>query len=194
MKSFLIILTVLSLQFSKAGNAYAEYTSQSFIQLADFNGPIDLSAVDVDMIEAGVFYLSNIYREQKGKSVLTYNENLSDAAYLHSVQMEKYNFFNHVNRKNRILGTLEKRVLYAGYSNFQTIAENIFYGYIDLSKIGTYKELCSFIVDNFVASKEHRLNILSNDIKEGGNGIFFESNAKNGFWYFYFTQDFGSQL
>ena len=177
-----------------ADNAYVGYTNASFVLSADFNAAIDLNNVNVELIEAGVFYLSNIYREERNLTSLNYNDKLSEAAYLHSQQMDKYNFFNHVNRKNRSLGSLDKRVAYVGYNHFETIAENIFYGYVNVKEPGTYRELCQFILDNFTASKEHEDNILAKDIKEAGNGIFFQSTTKGDYWYFYFTQDFGSRL
>lgn len=189
--AFVVILSNLVLF---ADNAYQNYSAEDFMQLYDFNHSINLSNVDLDLIEAGVYFLANQYRVEKGTYTIRYNEALSNAAYLHSEQMEKYDFFDHVNRKNRTLSSLEKRVQHVGYGNFETIAENIFYGYINLAKPGSYKQLCEFILDNFIASKEHRMNILATDIKETGNGVFFEPQSKNGFWYFYFTQDFGSQL
>lgn len=189
--AFVVILSNLILF---ADNAYQNYSSEDFLQLYDFNHSIDLSNVDLDLIEAGVYFLSNEYRAQKETFPLQYNDVLSNAAYLHSEQMEKYGFFDHTNRKNKTLSTLEKRVQEVGYRNFETIAENIFYGYIHLAKPSTYRELCQLILDNFIESKDHRMNLLAANVKKMGNGVFFESKSKNGFWYFYFTQDFGRQF
>ena len=180
--------------FSFAHNSYGALKPNEFLTLPSFNATINMAQVDIELIEAGVFHLSNEYRKKKSKDALSYNEQLSYAAYLHSEQMHIYKFFDHTNKKNNMLSSLEKRAIHAGYRNYNTLAENIFYGYINIQDIGTYKELSAFIVDAFISSKGHRDNLLANDVLEMGCGIYFDTIAKDGYWYFNFTQDFGSAV
>lgn len=167
--------------------------SEEFMNSSRFNSAIDLDAVDHYLIEMGVLYLSNEYRQKKGKQALAYNTNLSLAAFLHSEQMQSHRFFAHVNKRNKQLSSMDKRATAAGYHAYQTLAENIYYGAVDISNPQTYRELCSSIVDAFIQSKGHRVNLLATDVHDMGCGISFEKEIKQGYWYFYFTQDFGKQ-
>lgn len=194
MKSVFIFLFSPLFMFCLAGNSYMSYSQEEFEHLNAFNKPIDLNNIDLALIKAGVFYLTNVYRLNKNKALLSYSEQLSFAAYTHSEQMRTYHFFDHVNKKNRDLSTLEKRAQYAGYINYTALAENIFYGYVDLRNAGSYMDLCAFIVDAFISSKEHKENLLAQDVNDIGCGISFDTQTNYGFWYFYFTQDFGSTL
>ena len=191
----LVFITSILLNFSLvAGNSYAYMEKDEFLEDISFQSNIDLAQINPQLIEAGVFHLTNENRLKKNKNALTYNEALSFAAYTHSEQMQTFRFFDHVNKRNKSLSSLEKRAEYAAYRNYQSLAENIFYGYIDARNPGTYEELCSFIVKSFIASKGHRDNLLAKDLKEMGCGIYFETKLKDGYWYFYFTQDFGTQI
>lgn len=190
---FILLFSTIQL-LSYADNSYANYSHEEFIHLKAFNAPVDFASVDIALIEAGVFYFTNEYRIKKNRTILNYNENLSFAAYTHSEQMQMHRFFDHVNKKNSLLSTLEKRANYAGYIHYSTLAENIFYGYLDLKNIVSYRALCTYIVDAFISSKEHRENLLARDIDEIGCGIYFDKQLKDGYWYFNFTQDFGSTL
>lgn len=158
------------------------------------NNEIILNSIDIVLLENSVIYLSNQYRLQKGKKVLTYNKQLSHAAYLHSSQMVEHNFFNHINPYNKTLRDIENRAKYVGYKNYETLSENILYGYIDIEEVGSYKDLATLILNNFIESKGHKDNLLDYKINEIGCGIAFEQSIKDGYWYFYFTQDFGKRL
>lgn len=192
MKCLIKLLIILSFSFTRGANPYCNYSDKQFLDLPAFHQEIDISNVDAALIEAGVFFLTNSYRSSKKIAPLQYQENLSDAAYLHSEQMQMHHFFDHTNRKNKALFTLDKRVEYVNYLNYSYLAENIFLGYVDLRKPGTYKELCEFIVQNFIESQGHKENLLAKEAKELGCGIYFNKEASNGYWYFYFTQDFGA--
>ena len=158
-----------------------------------FNERINVKAIDRNLIELGVLYLTNIYRKRKGKSALSYNANLSDAAYIHSQQMQSFQFFAHNNKQNKSLETIDKRAAVAGYESSITLAENIYYGAINTQDPSSYYELCKAIVNAFIQSKGHRSNLLAADVEDMGCGVYFEDSLENTFWYFYFTQDFGKQ-
>lgn len=172
------------------GNPYADMPSEDFIQQAFFLETINLNSVDFELIEAGVFHLTNKYRKEKGQKSLEYQGALSDAAYLHSKEMTEKRFFDHYNRYNKSLATISNRADYVHYTQYETLAENIFYGYLDLRNPGSYYDLCNFILQNFIKSKGHRENLLAKDVNEIGCGIYFENKLKDGYIYFNFTQDF----
>lgn len=158
-----------------------------------FNERINIKAIDYNLIELGVSYLTNIYRKKKGKSALNYNPNLSDAAYMHSQQMQSFHFFAHNNKRNKSLETIDKRAAVAGYDSFITLAENIYYGALDTQNPSSYYELCNAIVNAFIQSKGHQSNLLATDVEDMGCGVYFEKSLENTYWHFYFTQDFGKQ-
>jgi uncharacterized protein YkwD len=190
-KKLLSILFMNILFSSLFSSNVLSLTTEEFIMSTEFNAIIDLSSVDSELIEHGVLHLSNSYRFNKGKHLLNYNNQLGKAALMHSEQMSKYRFFAHVNKRNKQLSTMDKRAAVAGYADYQTLAENIYYGGLDVSEATSYRALCLTIVNAFISSKGHRLNLLASDLDDMGCGIHFEENLDNGYWHFYFTQDFG---
>lgn len=191
MYRLVIIFFILSALLAKASNPYAEMPKEDFFKQAFLLKSIDLGSVDLELIEAGVFHLTNKYRQEKGQKSLKYQGNLSDAAYLHSKEMTEKHFFDHNNRYNKTLATLSDRAKHVHYTRYETLAENIFYGYIDVDNPGSYYDLCNFIVQSFIKSKGHRENLIAKDINEIGCGIYFVNKLKDGYIYFNFTQDFG---
>lgn len=158
------------------------------------NNEINLNNIDISLLENSVIYLSNQYRLEKGKHVVNYNKQLNHAAYIHSKQMVLHDFFDHINPYEKQFRDLDNRANFVHYNDYQTLSENIIYGYIDLKNVGTYKDLAKYIVNSFIESKGHRDNLLANDVDEIGCGIAFEQKTRNGYWYFYFTQDFGKRF
>lgn len=193
MKKLLIIIILGVLFFDLPARNLADLSADEFILSSSFNSPIDLKAVDSYLIELGVLHLSNQYRVEKGRVPLSYNQSLAQAAIMHSEQMQSYRFFAHINKRNSQLSTMDRRATAVGYVNYQSLAENIYYGAIELDDPKTYRELCSTIVNAFIESKGHRVNLLASDINDMGCGIYFEQSIQQGYWYFYFTQDFGKQ-
>lgn len=187
----ILIFFVLPFISTKGNNPYAAMPKEDFFKQSFLLQKIDLSNLDYELIEAGVFHLSNKYRQEKGRYSLEYQENLSYAAYLHSKEMSEKHFFNHNNRYTKNLATLADRASFVNYKGYETLAENIFYGYVELRNPGNYYDLCNFIVQSFISSKGHRENLLAKDINEIGCGIHFLNKIKDGYVYFNFTQDFG---
>lgn len=185
---------VLSFSVSFGQNNYANMPENEFLNSNAFNSAILLQNVDVDLIEIGVFHLTNQTREKYKLKPLVYNQQLSNAAYLHSTEMTEKNFFDHTNKYNKKLATLDKRIDYVGYINYVEIAENIQYTYIEIGKATTYKALCQEIVKNFIKSSEHKKIMLDKNLKEMGCGVSFTKKVKDGYWYFNITEDFGSKF
>lgn len=193
MRIFLIIIALNGFLLNVEASNLENLSLKEFLQLDKFNQAVDLRAIDTEMIELGVWHLSNVYRSNKGKYPLDYNTYLGEAAQLHSDQMQMHNFFSHDNKKNKDLSTLDKRAEAGGYKNYQVLAENIYYSSINIYNPQTYFEVCLEIVQAFATSKGHRQNLLANDVLDMGCGIQFDEKSKQGFLYYYFTQNFGKQ-
>lgn len=193
MRIFLIIIALQAFFLGTKASTWENLSLKEFLQLDKFNEPIDLWSVDTELIELGVWHLSNIYRANKGKYPLDYDTALSGAAQLHSDQMQLYSFFSHENKKNKNLNTVDKRASAAGYSNYQVLAENIYYSSVNIYQPQTYFEVCLEIVQAFAKSKGHKENLLANDVQDMGCGIQFDKQSKQGFLYYYFTQNFGTR-
>lgn len=190
---FLFLHIALVLALSIQANPYTTMGAEEFLYSNKFNSPINLQQIDVELIEAGVFFLTNQYRLEKKKEQLDYNASLAKGALIHSQQMEKYNFFDHVNRKNKTLARLDNRMNYVGYLHYQTLAENIYYGYLSVLEETSYKDVAQTITQAFINSKGHRQNLVASDVTEMGGGFCIAPPLKGPFLYYYFTQDFGAR-
>lgn len=180
--------------FSFEGLAQSEYVKNNlFSNIKKLNSVIDLQDVDYDLINLIVLHYTNEHRVKKQNKRLIYNKNLGNSALLHSLEMKKYNFFSHINKRNRKYRNLEDRAKFVSYQGYLALAENLYYGFIDLSAISTYKELGKKITQAFIDSRSHNLNLLDKDLKEIGQALVFKNKAENGFIYYYFTQSFGTR-
>jgi len=168
------------------------YSYTTFNSKLKKDSVIDIKNIDTKLISSGVLYYTNIYRKSKRKKKLLYSLKLEKAASIHSSEMEKHNFFDHTNRKNRKFRNLDDRIDYVGYSTFLEIAENIYYGFVNLNDIETYSEISNTITEAFIASRTHKLNLLDKGLKEIGMKIVFTKDADEQFLYYYFTQNFGT--
>ena len=191
MRIFLTIIMLGGILNPLKASDLSDLSLEDFLQLERFYDTIELDQIDTEMIELGVWHLSNVYRLKNGKPALEYNINLDSAAQLHSDQMQLYGFFSHDNKKNKALGTLDKRAETSGYNNWWFLAENIYSGFISTSNPCSYFEICVKIVQAFIDSKGHRENLLSTDVNEMGCGIQFDTSSAYGWLDYCFTENFG---
>ncbi|RQD69621.1 MAG: hypothetical protein D5S00_06365 [Tindallia sp. MSAO_Bac2] len=105
-----------------------------------------------------MFDLVNAIRERKGLTELGWREDLSEVAYLHSVDMSENRFFNH---QSPTSGDPADRVRAAGIS-FRRVLENIAMGQMD--SIEAHEGLMN--------SPGHRENILHQEVNALGTGAF----------------------
>jgi uncharacterized protein YkwD len=185
---------LLLLLFSFEGLAQSEYVKNNlFSNIKKLNSVIDLQNVDYDLINLIVLHYTNEHRVKKKNKRLIYNKTLGNSALLHSLEMKTYNFFSHTNKRNRKYRNLEDRAKFVSYQEYVALAENLYYGFIDLRAISTYKELGKTITQAFIDSRSHNLNLLDKDLTEIGQALVFKNKAENGFIYYYFTQSFGTR-
>ena len=126
---------------------------------------------DKYIAEQLVFEFTNAFRGLHGLSALKWNDNLRDAARVHSEDMNARNFISHVNPDGK--GACD-RIAAAGYDG-KNCAENI-------AKIGSGFNVIDG-VDGWINSSGHRANILTSVCNEIGVGVSGD----------YATQNFGKQ-
>jgi len=192
---------------------YYKYNEKNFKKFENFNNIINVKNIDYPLLHAAVFYYTNIERVKRGLKPLKWNLNLEIAAYNHSKDMVKRNFFDHLSDKN-----VRNRGLLAGIVN-PYIAENIGINYAlkykagkgyythekssslngeyrfsyndnesDLIPFHSYLSLAEESVKSWMNSSGHRNNILSKNGLELGIGVYLKID--NGWPKFYCTQNF----
>lgn len=149
---------------------------------------------DYKLVSLGVMFYTNKHRYNKYKHVLNYSEILEKSARIHSLEMKKHNFFAHINKLNKELRDIDDRANYVNYNNYKELAENIYYGFVDLRNLPTYRDLISTITKAFIHSKSHNENLLNKRVEQMGCYLVFEDKNKDGFLHYYFTQSLGSQF
>jgi uncharacterized protein YkwD len=121
-----------------------------------------------------VIELVNIEREARNLHPLSYNEELTLAARLHSQDMGDQDYFDHTSLDGR---EFYERIADAGY-DYQISGENIAAGY----------PTPEAVVDGWMNSDGHRANILDPDYCDIGVGYAAVHGSD---FYHYWTQDFG---
>lgn len=193
MRKVLIVIFISFFLYNEGFSQINEEQPIAFSNIKKMDSIIDLNHVNYTLINVSVLHFTNEHRNKKKKKDLIYNKTLEKSALTHSLEMKKYNFFSHINKKNKKLRDLEDRAKFVGYKNYVELAENLYYGFIDLHHISTYKELGKTITQAFIDSKTHNINLLDKNLEEIGLSLVFKSNAEDGFLYYYFTQSFGTR-
>lgn len=147
-------------------------------------------------IEEKVFDFTNDERSALGRAPLKYDSELSDISRKHSEDMAENNYFSHTNQQG--LAPTD-RAINAGYpirkylsSNWYSegIGENIFlmpYGNVQkVGYVGKYdsEKISKAVINGWMNSMGHRMNILDEDYSNLGVGVAFDGNS------YYVTQNF----
>ena len=174
-------------------SAYKNHTWQSFIKIPQLRDTINYLQVDLGLLNAAVFFLTNKARESQRRPLLLFSPKLRNVAKLHSEQMAKYEFVDHFNKRNRRLYSPQVR---GKVYNQEVIAENVastflynyksganfyrawngthydFFTYDnDLIRPLTYLQFAQRIVKDWMESKGHRINILHPKLKTLGCAV-----------------------
>lgn len=136
----------------------------------------------------------NYERTSRGLNSLVENPLLSTVARLHSEDMLKRNFYNHVNPEGQ---NPTDRALLAGY--YGGVGENIFkygvigafFGPVPIPRVLWFNDdaVASALVNGWMSSPGHKANILKPSYKIIGIGNAWGFGWDN--WYLYSTTDFG---
>lgn len=192
-KVFQIFLLVLFVQ--NVSGQYEGLDYKVFISLDALDETIELDEnFNYNLLQYAVLHYTNKHRLENRKAVLTYNQILQNSALLHSNQMKKYDFFDHINKRERSFRDLDDRADFVAYNNYMELAENLYYGFVELKNLPSYRTLAQTIVNALIDSKSHNLNLINKDLKEMGAAIVFKSKSENGFLHYYVTQSFGTKF
>lgn len=170
---------------------YKDLDWQKFYKTEEANELVDPVNYDFDLMNAAVFFAVNKYRASRGIAPLKFEPRLRDAATIHSSQMVKKNFFDHMNFSDPKIQGPDTRMHLCGY-NGQKLAENLARGYADRGKPMTYTQLADKTVMELSKSREHNKHLIDPELEKLGCSLIFENLASpEGVIYFRLTQDFG---
>tara|TARA_B100001758_G_C18380538_1_gene596956 strand:- start:222 stop:842 length:621 start_codon:yes stop_codon:yes gene_type:complete len=168
---------------------YNKYDASKFQKLEIVNQLIEPNNIDYKLLNAAIFYCTNIQRIKYDKKPFTHSIALEKAAQSHSKDMVTQNFFSHKNtvKEKR---TLTDRLSLVGIDNGYR-AENISNNF---EKKPTYWSLASKIVDGWMKSSGHRENILNDKYNYLGCGVYYYKNLEwKGYFWVKATQNFSSR-
>lgn len=189
-------------------NYYKEYNQVLFWSILELFDKVGFLNLNIDLMNASIFYATNRERTKRSLPPCDFHPKLAEISMLHSLQMKKYNFFDHENQYEKGYRTLKDR-LEAVYSNnfkgFRSAAENIFetqysstskYPKTILSQSMSYLDISKQIVEGWMNSEGHRLNILNPKYKYMGcSCVPYELEDSNSRYEgLKVTQNFGGEL
>jgi len=211
-----------TMRFETGKDYYADYDVNTFFGIANLQQRITKMSVDADLLNAAVFWFTNIERKKHNLKQFEFHNKLQQTAVLHSEQMKRHNFFDHENTFEARYKTLTDRINSVKDNSFQGFmawGENISdYPIIKanenftienrngvqrlFSANGTeilpysYYEFAKIVVDGWMNSPGHRANILNSDYEYLGCGCANYEKQGNGHstLYFKLTQNFGGEL
>jgi uncharacterized protein YkwD len=125
--------------------------------------------------ERRAFDLINAARRARGESSLVWDAELTRMARLHSENMARQNFFDHVDPQGR---NMTMRASACGVCGWSAIAENIAYN-------SGYDDPAGFAVERWLVSPKHRANLLREGFTHSGIGVARAADGR-----VFFTQVF----
>ncbi|MEJ5314726.1 MULTISPECIES: CAP domain-containing protein [Anaerolinea] len=132
-----------------------------------------------DSYEQRVVELTNIERNKLGIPPLKRNTDLDYAGRYHSKDMMDENYFNHDSYDGGTLVCSWSSRISNFYSGWSALGENIAAGFASPEAV----------VEGWMNSEGHRANILNSNYREIGVGYTYGG----GYYYRYWTQDFGKR-
>lgn len=172
--------------------------AEKFRSMAAFDDPIDAEKPNYVLINEAVYFVTNEARVKQGKSRVPYHPLLAKAAFDYAHEMVTKDFFSHDHPSDPAQRTPSDRGKRAGIKN-ANLAENIATRFgiqyeagksiivMDATKgvisytspegpaipMHTYRSLAQSLVDGWMKSPGHRANILSDDSRSLGCGVYF---------------------
>jgi uncharacterized protein YkwD len=125
--------------------------------------------------ERRAFDLINAERRARGESALVWDAELTRMARLHSENMARQNFFDHIDPQGQ---NMTMRARAGGVCGWSAIAENIAYN-------SGYDDAAGFAVERWMTSSKHRANLLRQGFTHSGVGVARAADGR-----VFFTQVF----
>ena len=138
--------------------------------LIEASPPPDTSAVngDFERVEWEILARVNAIRAERGLSELSYDPRLQAGAVKHSAEMYKMNYFSHTSPIAEH-AEFDQRIQKEGIGNFQSAGENLVMG-------PDSADLAERFVQLWMDSPGHRDNILGDDFRFSGVGVYGEGD------------------
>lgn len=182
---------------------YTNIMFTEFLSDSCLNRRVEGVKIDLDLLNATIFHLTNVERAKAKLKLFTFYDNLYLSAQLHSESMIAYDFFNHINKAKRQWREPSDRVFHFD-TTYIALSENIvennllnykgdelYYRleidetgnpmYIDLQgneiDYSTYNQLAKRLVLQWMNSKPHRENILSENYDLLGCACTIKENS-----------------
>lgn len=178
------ILTFVCLMQTADSTAIEKLTAEEFDVHLKAVGNISVEEAPHYMSVA-IFHKINSYRSKKRLAPLHWEPLLQKASDLHNSEMDKYNFFNHNNHRNRKLFSPKDRVSAVGVENVK-VGENI--ALLDIPAedyINENNTISATHIDQLAAefvtmwrnSKGHNENMLRSEYVYSGISCYFSKRA-----------------
>lgn len=155
---------------------YHELSLQTFRQDRRLQESVDPNNIDYPRLQATLCLATNEQRVKQGKAALPVHPALMAAAQRYARRMSDKNFFAHQDPHDETAKTPTQRAQKMGVVN-AAIAENIAGSF--LRPQTTYLALADGLITQWMNSKGHRANILADNGKEMGCGVYIDPSKKN---------------
>lgn len=197
-KKFIVMLMFASISgVGQEENKYYEMSARQFLKSNWSAVKFDYDNIDIPLMNAAIFHLTNLEREKRGMYGLSHDTVLEKAASFHSERMNKLRFFSHVNKKEAEYKNPEDRVKAFGLNNSwvgENIVLNPFYDIENIPEIyltkglknrykkpilkrkakeKTYLDIAKELIKIWMHSPGHKQNILNKDYTHLGCGAYF---------------------
>lgn len=161
---------------------YKEYNAVSFLTISKLSNSVRFQNLNIGLMNAAIFFATNQERRKLNLPTFAFHPKLLDISMLHSLQMKNYKFFSHENQYEQKYKTLSNRiesVISNDFKGFLCAGENISdMKYITTAKppaIGlsqqmSYLDISQRVIEGWMNSEGHRLNILNPQFKFLGCG------------------------
>lgn len=208
--------------FAQEGNVtswdeqYDQYTIKEFMELTSLQDTLQFDQLDLGLLNAAVFFVSNAVRVQAGKEALQFSPVLRNMADHHARAMAKYAFVSHYNWRNWRSATPDRRSkMFKANAGAENVASAFLYNYQggvkyiikrrngvahfhrdkDHSEIvrHTYLSFAEDLVRRWMESPGHRENLLHNRLTRLGCAVRVGEGEldKNEIPLTYCVQEFG---
>ena len=194
-----LLLPVLAVSLALAAPASAatsstwQRTTVAHANQSPAQSPTDCENADTrpggasaNALEKSTVCLLNKTRARRGLRKLRLNHRLSRAAYLHTVDMVKRNYFAHVSKSGTDFVTRLTRSGYMRGARAWTVGENLAWG---SGRRSTPRE----IMAAWMNSPGHRANILQRRFREIGIGVVFGAPRRASSTAATYTTEFGAR-
>ncbi len=179
---------------------YLSLTYRNFRSYPLFNDTLNIDSIDIPLLDAVIYYVTNEIRVEHKLSTLPYSPQLEATARMHSKDMAEKKFFSHINKFDKKKRDPNARARLNGVWNpflAENIAETFCLRYQpnkevytpgpgkfsykpqgELIRPHTYLSLAETLLTMWMNSPDHRKNILSPDAVQLGCGVYMFLDKK----------------